>query len=417
LNVKARTLFPALGLAGVVLISGCASPNGHNSLTANPKFHEAEWQKYVELSNERMKADKAALAAELAANHLTEPIEPATVRDFGFDSGNSDSWFAGPEGRRIADIILSFQTPTGGWSKHVSMTDKPRRPGEQFAGGRNWSYVGTIDNDATITQLRFLARVNTVTHERKYEESFLRGVEYLLMSQYPNGGWPQVYPLQGGYHDHITFNDDAMINVMSLLRDIGARKREFAFVPGRLAERADRSVERGLQCILDCQLVIDGKLTVWGQQHDARSLKPAPARNYEMISQCARESSGILEYLMEIENPTAPVVRSVDRAAEWLTKVAIYDHKWGRPEPGSSRKYFEAKGAGPIWARYYEIGTDRPLFGDRDKSIHYDVSEISQERQNGYSWYNDGPAKALRMYEDWRTRHVHGTFRSPPGAK
>ena len=61
--------------------------------------------------------------------------------------------------------------------------------------------------------------------------------------------------------------------------------------------------------------------------------------------------------------------------------------------------------AGPLWARYYQIGTDQPLFGDRDKSIHDDVSEISKERRNGYSWFNDSPANALKSYAKWAAKH------------
>ena len=61
--------------------------------------------------------------------------------------------------------------------------------------------------------------------------------------------------------------------------------------------------------------------------------------------------------------------------------------------------------AGPLWARYYEIGTDRPLFGDRDKSIHDKVEEISAERRNGYQWFNNGAVSALEHYATWAKAH------------
>ena len=64
-----------------------------------------------------------------------------------------------------------------------------------------------------------------------------------------------------------------------------------------------------------------------------------------------------------------------------------------------------APGNGPIWARYYDLNTDRPIFGDRDKTIHDDVNEISAERRNGYSWFGDGPKRALERYAEWAKTH------------
>ena len=38
------------------------------------------------------------------------------------------------------------------------------------------------------------------------------------------------------------------------------------------------------------------------------------------------------------------------------------------------------------WARLYEPGTNRPIFGDRDGKIYYSVEELTLERQTGYAW-------------------------------
>src|SRR5207249_2655487 len=127
-------------------------------------------------------------------------------------------WYSGPEARRIANGILSFQTPAGGWSKNLIVDDHTRRRGESFAPDNSshflrpgdfdtpaepkWEYVGTLDNDATTTELRFLAKViAAVSDNAAYRASFLRGLEYLFTAQFPNGGFPQIWPLQGGYHD------------------------------------------------------------------------------------------------------------------------------------------------------------------------------------------------------------------------
>ena len=106
---------------------------------------------------------------------------------------------------------------------------------------------------------------------------------------------------------------------------------------------------------------------------------------------------------MALPHPTVPQVRDIIDAGAWLTRVAIHDSAW-RPTP-TGRDLVPSPGAPLIWARYYEIGTDRPLFGDRDKSVHDKVSEISAERRNGYSWYNSTPQQAVTRYAEWHAAH------------
>ena len=117
----------------------------------------------------------------------------------------------------------------------------------------------TIDNGATYTQLSFLARVYTAQKQERHRESFLKGLDYLLKAQYPNGGWPQFYPDLSGYYKHITFNDDAMIGVMKLLRDVAAAKPAYAFVDEARRAAAARAVEKGIECILKTQVVVNGR--------------------------------------------------------------------------------------------------------------------------------------------------------------
>src|SRR5205814_4891379 len=88
----------------------------------------------------------------------------------------------------------------------------------------------TIDNGATFTQLEYLARVYTAQKLERPRAAFLKGLDYLLAAQYENGGWPQYYPLRKGYYTHITYNDDAMVGVLELLRDVAREKPAYAFV-------------------------------------------------------------------------------------------------------------------------------------------------------------------------------------------
>ena len=103
----------------------------------------------------------------------------------------------------------------------------------------------------------------------------MRGVDYALNAQFPNGGWPQVWPLQGSYHDTVTYNDGAVLQTMELMRDISAGSNEFAFVPAKTRKLAAASLAKGIQCTLAAQIVVNGKLTAWCQQHNALTLTPA----------------------------------------------------------------------------------------------------------------------------------------------
>ncbi len=85
------------------------------------------------------------------------------------------AFYATPEARRVADNIVSFQTPAGGWGKNVDRDGPVRVKGQHShvpvehlpANARTgddeaWSYVGTIDNNATTSELRFFARVQAM---------------------------------------------------------------------------------------------------------------------------------------------------------------------------------------------------------------------------------------------------------------
>jgi PelA/Pel-15E family pectate lyase len=237
--------------------------------------------------------------------------------------------------------------------------------------------------------------------DKTYRSAFFRGLDYIFASQYPNGGWPQVWPLQGGYHDAITYNDNAMVQVLELLRDVTAGSGEFGFVPAKTRARSAASVKRGVQCILVTQIVVNGRRIVWCQQHDALTLKPCSARNYEMPCASSAESAEIALFLMKETNPSSEIVAAIRAATDWFERTKISDVAY-RFAGESGRSLVDAPGNGPLWARYYEIGTERPIFGDRDKTIHDNVNEISRERRNGYAWYRDTPAKALEYFLRWR---------------
>ena len=268
---------------------------------------------------------------------------------------------------------------------------------------------------STYTQLEYLAKLLTVNSQKspplanraKYLEAFFKGFDYLISSQYPNGGFPQFFPLKKGYYTHITFNDDAMIGVMNLLRAVAEKQPDYLFVDEARRTKAETAVKKGLDVILKTQVKVNGVKTVWCAQHDELTLEPAPARNYEVISLSGAESVGIIRFLMGIENPSPEVKETITSAVKWfekskITGIRLEDKSLEGAPKGFDRIVVQDKNAPPLWARFYDISTNRPIFIGRDKVIKYSLAEIEIERRTGYGYYTDAPQKLLEMdYPKW----------------
>jgi len=316
-------------------------------------------------------------------------------------------WYDSAEARAVADSVLQYQSPQGGWPKNTDLARPPASPNDvPLPGGGT---ANSLDNDATTRPMAFLARVARATGEAKYRDSFLRGVDYLLAAQYPNGGWPQFWPLREGYYSHITYNDNAMIRTMTLLRDIAGGQPPYEFVDAPRRKRAADAVAHGVECILKTQIIQDGHRTAWCAQHDEKTLEPAWARSYEPPSLSGAESVGVVRFLMSIEEPAPEVVAAIEGAVTWFQSVAM---KGVRVEnvPGNGGDagphLVRDPNARPLWARFYELGTNRPLYLDRDSVFRYDFSEVGYERRTGYSYHGTWPASLLSTeYPAWRAKH------------
>jgi PelA/Pel-15E family pectate lyase len=342
----------------------------------------------------------------LIALFLTAVVAPAAIRWSDINRQPPD-WYAGEEARAIAATVIQYQTKEGGWPKNTDMTQPPSA--EFLASTALDHRAATIDNGGTTTQLRYLAQVITAKDDPVLRTAFERGFDYLLAAQYPNGGWPQYFPLRKGYYTHITYNDNAMVNVLLVLRDTARAKEPFAFVDADRRARAAAAVEKAVDCILRTQVRQDGKLTAWCAQHDETTFAPAPARNFEPVSLSGSESVGLVRFLMGIEHPSPEVIAAIEGAVAWFEAVRItglqIDEFTGENGKRDRRAVPDAA-APPLWARFYELGTNRPIFIGRDKIIRYDLNEIEQERRGGYSYLSDWPANLLeKEYPRWRAKN------------
>lgn len=343
----------------------------------------------------------------------TDAAKPKRA-SLSFDEINRQQpyWFETDEAAQIADQIVAYQNDNGGWEKNIDMAAMLTfAETAKLVKKKSAAAETTIDNKATYSQLEFLAKMITGSLRKKtpptnfesHKAAFYKGLDYLFAAQYPNGGWPQFYPLKKGYYTHITFNDDAMIGVLELLRDVAQKKDDYKFVDETYRARAEASVAKALPVILKTQVVVAGKKTVWCQQYDEKTLELAPARKFEPISLTSRESASIVRYLMAIRNPEPEVVSAIEAAVEWLKANRIDGIRWDRKNGEST--VVKDKNAPAMWARFYEIPTMRPIFLGRDSVVHYDVSEIEAERRNGYAWYVSEPRNVVeKEYPKWKAR-------------
>jgi PelA/Pel-15E family pectate lyase len=313
-----------------------------------------------------------------------------------------DVWFGGDEAKRVAENVLSHQADLGGWPKNVDTA------ASRFTGDRS-KLKGTFDNGATTDELRFLARVFNATRDARYREAFTKGLNHVLDAQYPTGGWPQSHPPGKGYHRHITFNDGAMVRLMELLREVADSER-YAFVEAKTRQRARQAFDRGVECILKCQVRVKGKRTAWCAQHDEKDFRPRPGRSYELVSLSGAESVGIVRLLMSLEPPSAEVAEAVEGAVAWfeaarLSGLRVAVVKDDKAPKGRNKVVVKDDSAPPMWARFSEIGTNQPIFSDRDGVAKHDLAEIGYERRNGYAWLGYWPQPLLtKEYPAWKKR-------------
>ena len=290
--------------------------------------------------------------------------------------------------------MTTWQIANGGFDK--AHADKYK---SAYSGGEKSSWraqgggdLGTIDNNATIQEMRLLAvRYKETTnnnYKSAFKTSFNKAVNFLLTMQRSKGGLPQVWPKRGNYSDQITLNDNAMIRAMVTMMDIANKTSPF---DSDIIDEATRSkmkgaLDKAIDFLLKAQIVNDGKLTVWCAQHDTNSLAPVGARAYELASKSGSESAGAVWFLMNWPEQTEAIQKSVKGAIEWYKKTRVtglyFNKKQGR---------FEEREGNVLWYRFYEVNNDNYFFCDRDgaSTKTQDFTRISEERRTGYQWAGD----------------------------
>ncbi|MCB2379558.1 pectate lyase [Hymenobacter sp. BT635] len=313
-----------------------------------------------------------------------------------------------------AEKMLVYQRSIGGWPKAVKEKKVDYKAplsaalkAATLADGNRKD--ATIDNNATTREIEYLAKAYKATGNAAYRQSAEKGIRYLLKMQHKNGGFPQFYPDSSGYRAQITYNDNAMVRVLTLLKAVAEGKADYAALDQSLAPAARQAVERGVSCILKTQYVQRGKLTAWCAQHDRRTLLPVKARAFELASLSGMESVGIVQFLMSLDNPSPEVRKSIEAAVAWLQQVKmdgfVMKEIVDASQPSGRDRVIVPEAGGVVWARFYDLETNQPIYVGRDGQKHSKLSEIENERRAGYVYASNWPQKLLtKDYPKWQQK-------------
>lgn len=313
----------------------------------------------------------------------------------------------------IAENMLLYQRKNGGWPKHFQgnkNVDYKRVLNDaelkELQSGYESGIDATIDNQATTKEIRYLVKAYKTYQNKNYLAAAERGIDYLLKAQYSNGGWPQYYPDFSLYRSQITYNDNAMINVLMVLQDVANGKNDFEVVSKTYIPLCTTAIQKGVECILNTQYKQKGKLTAWCAQYNAKTLVPEMARKFELASLSGAESVGIVRFLMSQPNPSRQVVEAVKAAVEWFEKVKIKGYNFvdiKAPNEASGKDRVLVKDdQSVIWARFYDLETNEPFFTGRDSQPKKSITEVENERRIGYSWYGPWAQKLIeKEYPEW----------------
>lgn len=317
--------------------------------------------------------------------------------------------------------MTTWQIDNGGFYKAMADSYKNPYSGGEKSGWRSATGgdIGTIDNDATIQEMRLLAvrykETTNSSYKSTFKTSFNKAVNFLLTMQRSTGGLPQVWPKRNAYSDHITLNDNAMVRAMVTMMDIANKTSPFDsdIIDDATRAKMATAVNKAIDYLLKAQIVNNGQPTVWCAQHDTANYQPRPARAYELESKSGSESAGVVWFLMNWPEQTEAIQKAIKGAIAWYKRTKVTGLYFNKREGK-----FEQREGNVLWYRFYEVNSDEYFFCDRDgaSTKTQDFTKISEERRTGYQWAGDYGTALLNTESAYLAalEKMQGTYVEPP---
>lgn len=361
-------------------------------------------------------------------------------------------------GLNVVDPV--YQNDDGGWAKTNTEYDLLE---DSFARLYTKGY-STVDNGATHGHMKFLSRIIRLSKENPtlfagystelstIEKGFWKAAKYMCDAQNDNGGWPQYYPYGVGYFKNITFNDNAMPDLMesiyALSNDSGLTDNElcedYAWAREEIKNQTNPYVlelgikhdtlksvwDKGLDFVIRAQVVIDGTKTGWAQQYEPDAVDPVPAggRAFELPSVSPDESLTMVKVLANIVNPSDAVKEAITSYVNWINSVGItgygvYNISDRTRELGTDRLFLKDGSTTKQFGRFYGLDTTGKYYGFTEEQMKnkltsnkfYEifagrdsVAQLSMnygmgERRIGYSYVRTkADTNATNVYNAWK---------------
>ncbi len=339
------------------------------------------------------------------------PGTPAVGTAFleAYKATGDDLHLRAAQGAALA--LVQGQLVSGGWDYVIEFDPARRSKWAYYTDARSDTAATdsrrnttTFDDNNTQSALRFLMaflalQTNQASAEvKRIRDALDHGLSKMIEAQYPNGAWPQRwdgYPHDPARHPvrkariptdyprtwtrtnygvYYTLNDGAQLDCIETMLEAFHRLGDSRYL---------EAAKRGGDFLVLAQL--PEPQPGWAQQYNF-DMEPAWARAFEPPAICSSESAVAMRTLVDlfVETDDARYLEPIPRFVAWLERSRL----------GPDR-----------WARLYEMGSNKPLYGDRDGLIHYTLAEISAERQRGYSWLGSyGIPEALDYYKDVMTK-------------
>jgi hypothetical protein len=277
---------------------------------------------------------------------------------------------------KAAQAMIWGQSNEGGWNYLIDFAgDKSLKKWYNTIGKNGWRleefqhYYGndTYDDDVSSDGARFLLRMYLQKLDPKYKPALEKAINFLLKSQYPNGGWPQRYPLKydfnkaghPDYTSYYTFNDDVIWENVNFLIQCYLTLGEQRFLD---------PIHRGM----DFYLLSQQANGAWGQQYNLQ-MEVAGARTYEPAAYLPRATYWNALTLLKLYQYTGDrkYLARIPDAIKWLDKVKLPERM--------------TQGGRYTHPLFVEIGTDKPIF------VHRKGSNVKY----GYYFVDSSDAKLL----------------------
>ena len=296
-----------------------------------------------------------------------------------------DTFYLGAA-REVAGALMAAQHPSGGWNYVYDFAgERSLAEWYESVGHDAWRLEefhihpdnATFDDACTAEATQFLLRLQLTRPEPALALALDQALGFVRRSQYPNGGWPQRYPLEPDYTSFITFNDDVLgENMKTLLMAHVALGEPHALLQLRAA----------MASVVQTQQ--PRPQPGWGLQHDLEG-KPAAARSFEPAAFATHTTAANIGLLITFHELTGnpEYTERVPEALAWLEKLEL--------PPAQAR---ELGGTHPT---FISVGSDTALY------VHRRGSNVA----NGRYYVNRDFAPRLAHYSPVRSLDLAGLRR------